>query len=63
MNQPFRTLHALLIPEATNREPNGLIVVASAHIAAVVVQEAGPGARSTDLRRTPPVSIVAKVVE
>ena len=43
MNQPFRTLHALLIPEATNREPKWLIEVATEDNAVVVVQEAVPG--------------------
>jgi len=63
MNQPFRTLHALLIPEATNREPIGPIVEASVYIAEGVVQVAVPGVRRTVLRRTPPASNVANEEE
>ena len=52
-----------LIPEATNRKPGLLIVVEPADTAKVGVQAAGPGGCSTELRRTPPVAVVANVVE
>ena len=63
MNQPHHTLHALLIPEATNREPTSLTVVGIVHIAVVHVQEDGPGGRSIEPSRTPPVPIDAKAAE
>ncbi len=61
--KPYRTLQTLLIPEATNREPNCLVVDVPVHNAAAGVQGAAPGVRSTVLRRTPPVSKVSNVDE
>ena len=52
--QPCRTLHALLIPDATNREPTRLSAAASEDIAAGVVHDAVPGESINVLRRTPP---------
>jgi len=52
-----------LIPEATDREPNLLIVVAPGDIAIAVNQVAEPGIARTELRRTPPVTAVANEVE
>jgi|GEM_PF-4789533 len=52
-----------LIPEATNREPSSLIEVAPVHIAIVVKQEAEPGTVGIELRITPPVTVLANVVE
>ena len=63
MNQPLRTLHALLLPHTTNRETTSLIVVVPDYNAHTEVHEAVPGNLCTDLRRTPPVSIGANVVE
>ena len=59
----FRTLQTLLIPEATNREPNSLKVDVPVYIAVVAVQVAVPGVWCTVLRRTPPGSIVANAAE
>ena len=63
MNQPYRTFHALLIPEATNREPIGLIEVVPVNIADVVVQVAVPGVRRKVLHRTPPEATAANAAE
>ena len=57
--QPYRTLHALLIPEATNREPTCLKVAAPEALAVVAVQVAEPGGSRIELRRTPPKPTVA----
>ena len=51
------------IPKATNTEPVSLIVVVPAYNAIAVKQVAAPGTVSTVLRRTPPVTAAAKVVE
>ncbi len=61
--KPCRTLHALLIPKATNREPSCLTVGDSEDIAVEVEQDAVPGVCITGLRRTPPAPIVTNVVE
>jgi hypothetical protein len=52
-----------LIPEATNRQPFSLIVVAPAYIANAVKQVAVPGIACLELSRTPPETEVANVVE
>ena len=51
------------IPEATDREPIFLIVVVPVYIAIVVIQVAVPGIVCIVLRRTPPVTVLANVVE
>ena len=51
------------IPKATNREPVPLTAVVPVYIAIAVIQEAVPGTVRTVLRRTPPVTVLAKVVE
>jgi hypothetical protein len=51
------------IPKATNREPVFLIVVVPVYIAIVVIQVAVPGIVCIVLRRTPPVTVLANVVE
>ena len=51
------------IPKATNREPELLIAVAPAYTATAVTQDAVPGKACNALRRTPPVTDLANVVE
>ena len=58
----LRTLHALLIPEATNREPRPPAAAVPAYNAVAVDQAAVPGACWNIHRRTPPVAIVANAV-
>jgi hypothetical protein len=52
-----------LIPEATDRKPKCLIVVVPVYIAIVVIQVAVPGIVCIVLSRTPPVTVLANVVE
>ena len=60
----LRSLFAkILIPEATDRKPNSLIVVGPEYIANAVIQEAVPGIARIDLRRTQPATVVANAVE
>jgi len=51
------------IPEATNRDPNPLIVVVPVDIANGANQAAVPGIGCTALHRTPPTTVVANVGE
>ena len=52
-----------LIPEATDRDPKAPIAVVPGYIAIVVTQVAVLGNVCIELRRTPPVTEVANVVE
>ena len=57
----FCTNLFILIPEATDREPTSLIIIAGpAYIVTVVTQAEAPGTDSA-LRRTPPVADGANV--
>ena len=51
------------IPKATNREPEYLIVAVPVYIAIVVTQFSVPGNACIELRRTPPATVLANVVE
>jgi len=50
-------------PHAANRKTVSLVVVVAVHICVVVVQIAIPGVARPRIRRTPPVSVVAHIVE
>jgi len=53
----------ILIPEATNRKPSLLTAAVPVNNAIEVIQEAAPGIECIVLRRTPPVTELANVVE
>ena len=63
VNNQIIKLSNKLIPDATHRQPVSLIVDAPARIGIVVEQVAVPGVCWLALRRTPPGTFVANIVE